>query len=414
MKKILFSVLLIFSFKNLQSQAIYYLIYDRDKSEKMGAEDILAINRAFATWQDSYMIPQINDNRGLLNRTLSVSYRFGKTFLLDNIWNDLSRVVQHEVFGHGSRLREAGYTRNRYYIQFPAPFYGGGGTATYGRREEGRFIGRAEKNSFRFGGVESNTIMANSIRWKWFSTGKIYYREAYQYYRTFNNVTRYIRNTSNDESNGINDMYSYTNTLADAYDMPLDDSPLRIEQLKKKMLINYFNPLQYLAVYALLKGYIWDGNTEMEIPMLPIGPIEYFPIVRMGLAPFGTEVYVENLIRHQNTLHLVQARFSDGLFDKAWGVAYANNRIIDNKWLWLQGELNVWNQPGMELGGEELVQTEDGMGGAIQLGAHFKTSKKENSSAIYLQAGYKTAGFLEGERLRETWLIRFGLAFYQQ
>lgn len=83
MKIFLLSLLLILGVENLQAQAIYYLLYDKDKSEEMGAEDILSVNRAFATWQDSYMIPQINDNKGLWNRTLAVSYRLGKTYLLD-------------------------------------------------------------------------------------------------------------------------------------------------------------------------------------------------------------------------------------------------------------------------------------------------------------------------------------------
>jgi hypothetical protein len=68
----------------------------------------------------------------------------------------------------------------------------------------------------------------------------------------------------------------------------------------------------------------------------------------------------------------------------------------------------------MKLGGDEFVDTRAGLGGAVQLGAHFKILRKENLANIYLQTGYKTAGFLEGERLRAGWLVRFGLSFVQQ
>jgi hypothetical protein len=398
----------------LAAQPIYYLSYDRDKSAKMGAEDILTFNRAFAEWQDSYMLPQINDNKGLWNKSLAVTYRLGKTVIIDNVWNDLIRLIQHEVFGHGARLRELGYTKNKYSITFPSPWFGGGGTATYGRREEGRVHGLTESITPRFGGVEATSVMANSIRSKWLASGKIYYREAYTYYRSFNGLTRYIMNTRNDETEMINDMFSYTKTLSFAYGIPLEESPIRIEDLKRKVIINYFNPLQYLALYALIKGYIWDGNTEMELPMIPIGSVDYFPIVRMGLTPFGTEVYVENFFKLDKTLHLLQVRIGDGVLDNSWGLTYHNNRLLDKPWIWLQGDFNFWNQPSMKLGGDEFVDTRAGLGGAVQLGAHFKILRKENLANIYLQTGYKTAGFLEGERLRAGWLVRFGLSFVQQ
>ena len=71
--------------------------------------------------------PGSSSEEGLLKRTASISYRTAKVLFLDLAPAAYLPLVQHEVFGHGYRAREAGFSDIRYELTRRRPT--GSGTA---------------------------------------------------------------------------------------------------------------------------------------------------------------------------------------------------------------------------------------------------------------------------------------------
>lgn len=159
----------------------------------------------------------------------------------------------------------------------------------------------------------------------------------------------------------------------------------------------------------LIKDYIILGKEDAKLPMIPMGRYKYLPLIRMGLTPFGTEIYIENFIKSKKSLSTIYVRIGDKIFHEFYGVGIKKTNIIQNNRLKLGSEFDLWKQPRMELGGEEIIIKNAGIGFALKLGLGIKLFDKPNASYIHGVFGYKSAGYLEGEYLREGFFTRIGL-----
>lgn len=401
------SIVLLLTTLKVLSQSNYQLVFQPGLSTIMGTEIVASTHFLFLDVEKKYLKPRLfnKPNRKLRNGLLNTFYRFSKTVIIDLTRDNFLRVFQHEVFGHGARFREYGFRRNSYYVGFP----NGGGFASFGDPPENRIKSFEEELMIRLGGMESTALLSNKIRDNWMQSGMLDLGEAYFYASSFLGMNNYIRITNENLATLSNDVYNYYRTINRLNNIGLNETDFTIDFLKKRAVINYLNPLPYFALYSLIKDYIILGKEEIKLPTIPLGRFNYLPLIRMGFTPFGTEILFENFIRTDKSLTTVYFRKGDNKFHDFYGFGIKKTNIIKKDRLKIDGELDVWKQPEMTLGGEELQTVKEEIGAALKIGLGIKLFDEPNGSYFYGTFGYKSAGHLHGEFLRGGTFTRIGL-----
>src|SRR4029079_810124 len=128
-----------------------------------------------------------------------VVYRLSKTVLLENMQDYLSALIQHEVFGHGARLRELGENDLTYHFRMLPPYGHGGGFTSW---ESSPRLTLDEDAVMRIGGMEAGGIMAEEIQNRVLAHKKLNYREAALYIAGRLANTRYALQTNSSALTG--------------------------------------------------------------------------------------------------------------------------------------------------------------------------------------------------------------------
>lgn len=411
--KHLITVLFLLIFKIAFPQAQYYLCFDKTLSEDVGAENIITFHKALYSFENKYLPLKLTEENTALKKLGGISYRLGKSFISYNL-SYLGGLVQHEVFGHGSRYREYGQTESSYHLSLPFPLGKGSGFAQSGSPTKGpnRLISNVESSAKTFGGMEGGIILANRLRSKWFLNNSISNQEFMLYIFGRHNITAYILSTDYKTAKGGNDVVAYldkvnyingnSNPFTSAYNLKL---------LKKQAALTFLDPLTFIAGFDYLFSYLIKGNENAKIPMIRFGLVRYMPSFRLGLSPFGSEFYSEHFALYNKKLIEFYYRQSDGILSRTNGGGIKLSYLINNKYLAVHTSADLWDQPGIQLGGDKLYYTAGGLGGAIGATAVIHLFTRENSVGLMINAGYKTTGYLEGEKLADGPIIKVGLSF---
>lgn len=395
---------------NAQQKAPYFLIYDEDQSAITNGENLLTLHRILSNAEDELFAPTYFNEKVATGKFLGVSYRLGKTIFLDMQVDILTWLLQHEIFGHGYRFRQFGFTDNSYYISPFWPYGTGSGFARSGENLQNRALGRHEEIMIFKGGMGASMVMSQQLKEKWLINGHINYRETLLYNTLFLDVTIYALTAANQSllSPGSNDILNYIRTTNAAYGFPASNVQLSQETLKKRSYLNFANTYNAFALYAFFKTYLWDGETEFAYPMIPLGNIRWLPAVRFDLTPFGSEIIVENAFVRSGELLEVNVHIGDGVLDQFYGVGAFWRKPINAKSN-VSLRLDAWNQPAMELGGDRIYRTKEGIGGRALVQYDFYLRTKIPFGG-FLQMAYKTDGYTAGERLDDGFIFRFGAA----
>jgi len=400
-------------FKIAFPQAQYYLSFDKTLSEDVGAENIITIHKALYRFENSYLPLKLSDESTVLKKMGGISYRLGKSFISYN-FSYLGGLIQHEVFGHGSRYREYGQTESSYHLSLPFPLGNGGGYARSGSPAKGpnRLISNFESCAKIFGGMEGGNILANRIRTKWFLNNSISNQEFMLYIFGRHNSTAYILSTEYKTAQPGNDVVAYLDNVnyINGNNNPFT-SGYNLDVLKKHTVLTLADPLTYIAGINYLFSYVLKGNESAKMPMIKFGQVRYLPSFRLGLSPFGSEFYSEHFALYNKKLIEFYYRQSDGELAQTYGGGMKLSYLINNKYFAVHTAIDFWNQPKMVLGGSKLYYTPGGAGGAFGATAVVNLLKKDNQLGLMVNAGYKTAGYSEGEKLAQGAIIRIGLSF---
>lgn len=409
---IFFSVLLVFvSFS--QSQGKYPLLIDKRYSSTVGAVNLISLHHGIYGLENKVLKTAWQRESTFGQKLLGITYRLNKTILLDNVIDHMCFLIQHEVFGHGSRYREFGYTENRYELNLLFPYGDSSGYASRGRPEPDRLTTVDEHIGMIIGGSEANTLLSNFLRYKWIQRGSINYRETILYLFAANDLSSYILRTRHKirDSSG-NDILSFLRAINTYEGYPEEeDYKLTLDDLARHSLITLFNPFQYFSLYTYLFTYLWSGKENFEVPMINVWGVKFLPSFRMGLTPFGTEFYFENFIQKSDKTINLFFRLGDPTFHKSWGLGLDVFNLVQTQRVSVQARLDIWKQPSILLGGKEITVSRGGLGGAFLGIAHFKMPAKDSNIHLVVQIGYKTAGFLEGEKISKGLIARGGVSF---
>lgn len=351
-----------------------------------------------------------------LKKTLGLSFRLSKTVFLDNVVDHMTFLFQHEVFGHGARYREFGYTDNTYSLHPVYPYGDAKGWARRGVQDPQRKDSIHERLAMVSGGSESNALLSGFLRNQWLRRGYIHHRESGLYLLTSNDLAAYIfRTRYGKRSTAMNDVLNYLSLINAHYGFYLkEDYTLTLDDLTDYAWISLINPFIGFSLYNYCVSYLWSGREGCALPMIRVGKVKYLPAFRMGLAPFGPEMYFEHFFKTGKKWMSAYFRRGKPIFASFWGVGLSIGDLLSIDRFTLDGRLDVWHQPSLLLGGGSVSETRGGLGGSLMATVAYGFSRTQTPIQLIAQLGYKTAGFLEGEPLGRGFVARLGISFLEK
>lgn len=385
------------------------LVLDPNLSPYIGADDLIMAHQ---------LIEKSNFSKlaGPAFSRTPLSEKIGRFSELYFFWDPINYatvVTQHEVFGHGYRvrtMRDTGAEVLKYKIGFPPPYGNGGGSTEYQWFPSKTSI--FQKTCIVSAGVESTAILANRVRLKWLRQQKIKPQQASLYLFAQQDITLYALHPA---SKTYGDIFEYTQLINYTY----KDGTLTLKNLKNEIYANLLDPFTYYSICSSW-NYILQGE-ETPIPMIQIGSYKYLPSVRMGLTPFGSEYYLENfLVKEDKPLYFYVRR---GAFA---GHQYTGIGIEDPYlWQWKSMSFgfrsDVWLQPNIDFQDSRYYCDQSPSEWSprtfkqSRIGASLSLiCQKEmwSNGAFFLQVGGKTQGYLPGEELASSMIFRVGLTLW--
>ncbi len=388
--------------------ATYKLGWDIHFSPYAGGEDILFAHRIVER-VEGYIV-----GKSPVAYSKAANARFWRLSELYLGWlplNYLATVAQHEVFGHGYRIRDINRGRVKvhgYSFNAPPPYGEGGAATSYNIGEN---LTTTEETSISMAGVESTAILALLTKFKWLEANRIDPRQSVLYLLSQHDLNLYIGslNVLNDDMDG-HDIHMYIKSLNYTY----TDHFISSGRLRSLSWINLGDPFTLYAIYSWFH-YLFSGK-ETKIPMIPIFDWGYLPNVRLGLTPFGPEFFIENCLLKGKSPVYFYLKGGSHSENRYGGVGFYAPKIwAIRKWV-IGFRFDAWRQPKLLLQPGSILfpninfsEKPDknnpiypyseqhamriGAGGSIIIGY-------ESRSGFEAELGYKSQGFLPGYALR--------------
>jgi len=191
----------------------YLIMADTDFSSYAGAENILSAHMGLEYVENKFLpIPKEK-------KVIYSLERIGELILFWSPLSELEIVLQHEVFGHGYRVRDIGssiVTVEKYKIKTPYPYGSGGGATYYSFNSD---LTSFLETAISAAGVEASAVLANRLKMKWFSSLRLDPKKAFLYLSAQQDLTSYVysMNDSLIFANDGHDIESYIYWLNNSY-----------------------------------------------------------------------------------------------------------------------------------------------------------------------------------------------------
>ncbi len=371
------------------------VLIDPDMSPQAGATVTLAIGRALAHAEDRVVPTRLFVEQGKLRHTANAGYRLAKLLLFDQPQENWLRVANHEVFGHGARIRElfeGGHVS--YELPAPPPYGRGGGATSFAYT---RLPTVEEALAVTVAGMEANQLLGLAIAKDALTTGEWTYRDARQYLYAENDAIRYIGGVSDLEPEGhdVGDFLRIYNEAA----MRGKAATLSARTLRRRVLASFANPLLAYSYYSSYVSYVWSGHTTSPLPMLHLGQTRYLPMARFQLTPFGTQWRIDNDFVRNGRFTDLTLYVGHTIGASTYGIGLQRTRVATIGGWMVDGRGVVWHQPQW--------------GGEIEATAMREIPRLRRAShgvALVVQGGMKSDGFLAGGPIHQGGFIRVGAA----
>ena len=386
------------------------VLFDRDLTVGAGATVTAAVGDAVARAEEAIVPVRLFSDHGVAKRAVNVTYRVVKLLFFDIPQEQWLIVANHEVMGHGARLRERFDGSIRYSIDAPAPYGRGGGTTFF---QFDRQPTAAELLAVAAAGMEADAVAARIAAERAFARGHMRPRDAIRYLGFELDTLTYVLSTGDDlddEARGhdvAQFLRTYNEIARDA-----GTRPLTARAVRREVLASLANPMVGLAAYGLGR-YLWNGATDVRVPALSIGGVRYLPLVRYQLAPYGTEYAVANHLSGARWPTRIDVRVGRAPGARPWGVGVERREIATWRSWRLDAGVDVFRQPGIAGRTEPALQRTrvgfDVRGRAER--EFFPVFFSEQRATVIIDVGAKTSGFVPGEPLGGGLVARVGMGF---
>jgi hypothetical protein len=401
---------------NSTGQSYSQIIFDKQQTQYFGAYNLITLHKALYSFEDKHIRDTLFRENNFLKKTAGFSYRMAKLLLLDAQMDGFMALSQHEVFGHGARFKEFGFEENSFNLNLYPPFGNGSGFAKYGTLNVGFKIPTTQEYmAINIGGVEAEMLLANNIASRILLDNTLHYRQGLLYVITQNNLLLYLWNTRYSKPENIspgNDIVNYINRINFLYPHSADKI-YDVEKLSNQSLISLVNPFQIYSAYSILYTYGIKGQKQLkQIPMIKFGNVRYLPALNYSLTPFGSQYHFINYFRYKTMLFSGDFNLGDNMFNNFYGLSIKGYNIINKKIMTLNFHLDIWNQPDLELEKYSTPNSTNKIGEAFKMDLMLRPFDRKNKLGLFVQTGYKTKGYILGEPLAESFILRYGLSMH--
>jgi hypothetical protein len=386
-------------------------LFDPDLTVGAGATLITTAGAALARAEDPVIPHRLFGELGGLRRSANITYRLLKLSSFDWPQEHVLLVFNHEVYGHGGRLREL-FDGPIEYRFSPPPPYGSGAAST-------SFVFDSEPTANELlavhaGGMEADGVAAALMAHQAFSRQRIRPRDALRYlFFEFDTMT-YVWSTNRAGENSGHDVTAFLDTYNDLATLTAS-SPLTVRTLRREALAGLANPMLAYAV-AAVGWYVATGAPELTVPSLSIGGVRYLPMVRYWLTPYGSEWSLVNELGGRIRPTTIELRVGRAPQATPWGIGVRQRGLASwRKWS-ADASLQVWHQPRLALAPGEQPTTDARAGMLVRASLErplIPVWFSDQRATLIADAIVKTDGFVPGEPLEGGIVLRggFGLPF---
>lgn len=403
-------------------------IFDINFTPYAGASNLMSLHHGMERLEDAVFEPvystEIDSKVPTPYPALTKTSRWGRQARSLLFWLPESSalvVTQHEVFGHGYRIRDLGgkYCKVSGYQIFP---FSGATNFLFSSQ-----LTTSQNLAISIAGVEASSVLASQVRQSWLSEGMVDPRQTLVYYFSALDVTGYswtLRQTPHAFPRTGNDMTNYLFYLNATY----PDAHLSCRSLRNQSLINLLDPFIFYSLYTM-SIYNRADVPATKTPMIDFGAFKYLPAVRFELTPFGPQYYFHSFFLKDLSPTCCYLKWGQHGVNTYYGVGVENRALFMLERATFGFKMDLWNQPDVlfqpgVLSAFEIkewpqnlplpqlypdsVLTRKKLGGALS----FCVSYNEALSKVKynLEAGYKTEGYLPGEALRQAPILRGGFS----
>ena len=393
-------LLLITIFSKAQSR--YNIIYEKQLGQNFAGENI---NAGFhlLDYADSLFIPKkIVKTENNFSKVINPIFRLSKLFLSNYLITDYAMTMNHERFGHGYRMLEAGGSIDKIVYNMPPPF-----------TNEFSYINTTYPDNFtiqqelmyRLGGSETNLVLTDVMRKNILLDERFNYNFGLAYLYGSNDMPGYTAFVTNPAADPI----QYRQNINRLYGAEL----LTREKMRTYSFIALLtDPMNFYAFKSVFYDYIIKGRHSSRIRMIKLSNrLKYLPRFRFEYTPYGPELIYQNYFKLNSKLMMFSFSHSDAALPNSWRATANiwNLKSSDNLSFNLSGQ--IWDQPNIEFYQNDELMVSEGFGGQFITTVNFDIIKDKHIFGINLHAGYKSMGYAIGEQLNKGLIIRVGLTF---
>ena len=385
-----------------KAQSRYNIIYEKQLGQNFAGENI---NAGFhlLDYADSLFIPKkIINTENNFAKVINPIFRFSKLFLSNYLITDYAMTMNHERFGHGYRVLEAGGSIDEIVYNMPPPFTN---EFSYISLKNPSNFTKQQKLMTTLGGSETNLVLTDIMRKNILLDERFNYNFGLAYLYGSNDMPGYTAFVTNPAADPIR----YRQNINQLYGGEL----LTRDKMKAYSFIALFtDPMNFYALKSVFYDYIIKGRHSSKIGMIKLSKrLKYLPRFRFEYTPYGPELVYQNYFKLDSKLIQFSFSHSDAALPDSW-------RVLTNIWnikLSNQISLNlsgqIWDQPNIEFYQNDKLITSEGFGGQFISTVNYDISKNKNLYGFTLQAGYKSTGYAIGEQLNKGLIITGGLTF---
>jgi hypothetical protein len=292
------------------------------------------------------------DEERPLDVGLAIAGRALKLVFVDVPLSSLEQLVVHEVFGHGSRGREAGkWPTFEFKLMPPYRWLWTHDDAPFTGLTVGAATGRLERDQpMVFGGIEADYFAA------WWIEARVVQQSGWVNYRDLLSYgffkLAYASSLASDLSSlpskptEIDDADSYVSQLQERFNRWRPQGRVALAgSLRRAYLWNFADPTLWLCAYHGLSTYLIKGERYARLPLLEVNGLLLFPGTRFNLTPFGAEHYLDVFGRYDGAVANLYGRSGSSGLARYWGFGGRAFGVRVGGGVALGGEVDVWYQP---------------------------------------------------------------------
>jgi hypothetical protein len=389
------------------AQATSPILIDRHMTVGAGAAVAATIGEVVARGEDAIVPHRLLAESGAPKRTGNVLYRVFKVAFFDLPQESVLLVANHEVFGHGARLRERFDASIDYRIDAPPPYGDGGGSTAFALVVEPT---TAEWLAIRTGGMEANGVGAGLIAHRAFLDRRMRPRDAMRYLAFERDTIDYVLSTDEEGEEPGHDVFGFLQDY-NAAALLAGAPTLAAKTLRREVLVSLANPMLAYAVFGIGR-YIWNGATDVLVPALDIAGVRYLPYMRYRLTPFGTEWAVINELAGRIRPLQIEARVGRSPGATPFGFGVRRENVVRVSAWRVDAGVELWRQPPIDGESFESITGPQRWGVQLRGRAERPLSRRwfgDTPLTFIADLAVKTQGYVAGDPIGSGLVARAGI-----